>query len=79
MAVVPELEKAMVSVPPEDVNVAKVRPPDCKLPPLTVKLAPVRSNPNSSAAHAPPLRCTVSEAPVQVVPSSASTAVTSAP
>ena len=63
VATVDVLLKAMASVPPVWVNVAKVLPPLCKLLPLTVNSAPVVLKPNTSSALAPPLRARVRLAP----------------
>ena len=52
-----------VSGPPVRVNVAKVSPPACRLPPETVNDAPAVLKPGTSSALAPGLRAIVSEAP----------------
>jgi hypothetical protein len=59
-----ELVKLIVSVPPELLKLAKVLPPDSRLLPLTVKVAPEVLNPNESCAFAPPLRAIARLAPV---------------
>ncbi|MDT4832667.1 hypothetical protein FQZ97_662310 [compost metagenome] len=56
----------MVSTPPLLVKVAKVRPPACRLLPLTVNEAPAVLNPKVSAETAVPGCCTVRLAPVQL-------------
>ena len=63
---VPLLVKVIVSVPPVEVKVAKVWPPDCRLPPLTVNNAPEVLKSKVSAETAVPERCTVRLAPDQL-------------
>ena len=66
VAVAPLLVNVMLSMPLLLVNVAKVKPPDCRLLPDTVNRAPEVLKPKVSDETAEPERCTVRLPPDQL-------------